>query len=258
MNIPESTNPFPVVPIPTGTKRGWTIEANGSDVTETVRHAKLSHDALGVDVTFGKRPEGYDGFIIRERGGGGAATIPYMIDSNGGIYVGVVEENRATMGGKTHNIPRGAQSKGETHEQTAAREMNEETGYKAETGRFALLAAGLNSNSAFFDTSRSEQDGISMYSLQVQEDELELSHDDEGNVFYVFPKEVDDNAEPDVTEKILGSRFIPLEAALKSRDMFTSAAAGHLLADLLSKGEYLVPQNRSIRSTEGTEQSVTP
>jgi hypothetical protein len=45
----------------------------------------------------------------------------------------------------------------------------------------------------------------------------------------------------------MGSRFIPLEAALKSRDMFTAAAAGHLLADLLSKGEYLVPQNKSVQ-----------
>lgn len=250
MNTAEPTDSFPVAPIPEGAKRGWTVEANGSDVTEAVRHAKMSHDTLGVEVTFGQRPEGYDGFIIRERGGGGAATIPYMINSDGGIYVGVVEENRATLGGKTQNIPRGAQSKNETHEQTAARELSEETGYEAQTGRFALLAAGLNSNSAFFDTSRSESDGISIYALRVQEDELELSHDDQGNVFYTFPKEIDDNAEPDVTEKIMGSRFIPLETALKSRDMFTSAAAGHLLADLLSKGEYLVPQNRPLQNIE--------
>ena len=76
------------------------------------------------------RPEGYDGFIIREQGGG-ATTIPYMITSEGGIYVGVVEENRATLGGVTENIPRGMQSKAETHEQTAARELLEETGYVA-------------------------------------------------------------------------------------------------------------------------------
>ena len=181
-----------------------------------------------------------------------------MIDANGGIYVGVVEENRATMGKKpTRNIPRGAQSKGETHVETAVRELREESGYEAETGRFALLAAGLNSNSAFFDTSRSDQDGISIYSLRVDQSELQVDTDDNGRVFYIFPDEVNDNTEHDVTEKILGSRFIPLEEALKSRDMFTSAAAGHLLADLLSKGEYLVPQNRPLQKADRNSETIT-
>ncbi len=256
---PQEHSSFEVTPIPDGAKRGWTVSTNGEDQTATTSHASLTHEGLGIQVKFGMRPEGYDGFIIRERGGGGAATIPYMIDADGGIYVGVVEEKRATMGEKpVRNIPRGAQSKGETHVETASRELREESGYLAETGRFALLAEGLNSNSAFFDTSRSDQDGISMYALRVQQDELELSHDDDGNVFYVFPEKVNKEAEPDVTEKILGSRFIPLEAALKSRDMFTSAAAGHLLADLLSKGEYLVPQNRPAQTAQDNEQSVTP
>ena len=193
------------------------------------------------------RSEGYDGFIIREQGGGGAATIPYMITSEGGIYVGVVEEKRATLGGVTQNIPRGMQSKGETHEQTAARELSEETGYTAQLGRFSLLASGLNPNSAYFDTSRSPNDGISIYALHVKEDELDITHDADGNIYYQFSRDVNNNTAPDITEKIIGSRFIPLETALRSRDMFTAAAAGHLLADLLSKGEYLVPQNKSVQ-----------
>jgi 8-oxo-dGTP pyrophosphatase MutT (NUDIX family) len=243
----EPDESFAVTPIEDGAKRSWTVGINGEDATDATKSATLTNESLGLELRFGMRPEGYDGFIIREEGGGGAATIPYMITSEGGIYVGVVEENRATLGGITQNIPRGMQSKGETHEQTAARELAEETGYTAQLGRFSLLASGLNSNSAFFDTSRSPNDGISMYALNVKEDELDLTHDDKGNVYYQFSQDVNDNTAPDITEKIMGSRVIPLEAALKSRDMFTAAAAGHLLADLLSKGEYLVPQNKSVQ-----------
>ena len=58
-----------------------------------------------------------------------------------------------------------------------------------------------------------------MYSLHVQEDGLDLTHDDAGNVYYQFSKDVNKNIAPDITEQIIGSQFIPLEAALKSRDM---------------------------------------
>jgi 8-oxo-dGTP pyrophosphatase MutT (NUDIX family) len=243
----EPKDNFAITPIQKGAERGWKVDINGTDVTKDTTSADFTNHTLGLELRFGMRPEGYDGFIIREQGGGGAATIPYMITAEGGIYVGVVEENRAALGGVTENIPRGMQSKGETHEQTAARELLEETGYVAHLGRFSLLASGLNPNSTYFDTSKSPNDGVSMYALHVQEDELDLTHDDAGNVYYQFSKDVNNNTAPDITEQIISSRFIPLEAALKSRDMFTAAAAGHLLADLLSKGEYLVPQNKSVQ-----------
>lgn len=58
-----------------------------------------------------------------------------------------------------------------------------------------------------------------MYSLHVQEDELDLTHDDAGNVYYQFSKDANKNIAPNITEQIIGSRFIPLEGALKSRNM---------------------------------------
>lgn len=221
-------------------KRGWELEVNGEPVAE-VGSASLSHPKMGVEVTYGKRPEGYDGFIIREPGG--AATIPYMIDANGGIFVGVVKEFRPTMGeAETLNIPRGFSDFGETKEQTAARELKEETG--ATMGSAAvLLAEGLNPNSTFFDYSKSKDAGVSIFAKQFEANELDIDYDKDGNVFYTFPAHVRAQAEGDKTaERILGSQFIPISDALQSRDMFTGAAVGYLAAYMLNQGEYLLPQ----------------
>lgn len=223
-------------------KRGWELAVN-NETTETVSNVSLKHEKMGVELKYGMRPEGYDGFIIREPGG--AATLPYMIDENGRFFVGVVNEYRPTMGeASTLNIPRGFSDFGETKQETATRELAEETGYRALGSRLIQLAEGLNPNSTFFDYSHSPKEGVSIFALPVERTELEVDHDDAGNVYYAFPSKVQKQAEGDKSaERILGSRFIPLEAALSSRDMFTSAAAGQLVSHLLASGEYIVPQN---------------
>lgn len=221
--------------------RGWELRVN-DELVEDVHKAELTHPNMGISVEYGKRPEGYDGFIIREQGG--AATIPYMIDGTGAFYVGMVQEYRPTMGESvTQNIPRGFSDFGESKEDTAVRELGEETGYKALGSRMIKLAEGLNPNSTHFDFSRSKEDGVSIYAIEVKNAELELIHDDSGNVFYSFPETIRSQAQNDkAAERILGSVFVPLAEALKSRDMFTSAAAGQLVSYLLSQGEYIVPQ----------------
>lgn len=235
--------PFEITPLMAKEQanRDWELLVNGQEVAE-VAHAKLVHPKMGVEVDYGKRPEGYDGFVIREPAG--AVTMPYMIDRDGGIYVGVVEEFRPTMGEeKTKNVPRGFSDFGETKKETAQRELHEETGYRALGSKIVELATGLNPNSTFFDYSHSKEEGVSIFAIPVEQDELMLDHDDEGHVFYAFPAHVRNQAESDKTaERILGSRFIPIGDALQSRDMFTSAAAGQLVGYLLQNGEYLLPQ----------------
>lgn len=233
--------------------RGWELRIDGKTM-DAVSGATLEHPTMGIQVEYGKRPEGYDGFVIREPGG--AATIPYMIDDNGRIYVGVVTEYRPTMGEEaTDNIPRGfadfkVDGTKETALETAEREVAEETGYRALGGRAVILAEGLNPNSTFFDYSRDTKEGVTLVALPVMQDELELMHDNYGNVMYSFPGTIKSAAQYDkAADRILGSKFIPLQEALKSRDMFTSAAAGQLLANLLEQGEYLVPQ---------TSKNITP
>lgn len=235
--------PFEITPITPEdqAKRGWELSVNGQTVTD-VAEASLAHSKMGVEVIYGKRAEGYDGFVIREPGG--AVTLPYMIDHDGGIYIGVVEEYRPTMGeAKTKNVPRGFSDFGETKEQTATRELKEETGFEALGKGMVKLAQGLNPNSTFFDYSRSNEDGVSIFAVPVTTEDLVLEHSENGDVYYTFPSHVQNQAEGDkAAERILGSRFIPISEALQSRDMFTSAAAGHLVVHLLSQGEYLLPQ----------------
>jgi 8-oxo-dGTP pyrophosphatase MutT (NUDIX family) len=222
-------------------RRGWQLNVNGEGVDD-VTQAHLIHPGMGIEVAYGKRPEGYDGVVIREPGG--AVTLPYMVDQDGGIFVGVVEEHRPTMGeARTKNVPRGFSDFGESKRETAARELQEETGYRALGSRMVKLAEGLNPNSTFFDYSKSPDSGVSIFAIPVTAQELETDHDEDGNVFYSFPADVREQAEGDKQgERILGSRFIPISEALQSRDMFTSAAAGQLVGHLLSQGEYLLPQ----------------
>jgi 8-oxo-dGTP pyrophosphatase MutT (NUDIX family) len=244
--------PFEMGDIPTSpedqAKRGWEITVNGEPV-DGVTSARLTQSRMGIDIRYGKRPEGYDGVIIREPGG--AATIPYMIDDDGRIFIGVVEEYRPTMGeAVTANIPRGfsdfkgTDARRESDEETAKRELHEETGYRALGKSMIKLAEGMNPNSTYFDYSHDRKEGVSLFAVKVPQADLELTHSEEGDVFYAFPAHVRAEAEGDKpAERILGSRFIPLEEALKSRDMFTSAATGQLVARLLAEGEYLLPQN---------------
>lgn len=235
-------------------RRGWGVEVDGESVDD-VSGVALSNQRMGIEVEYGMRPEGYDGVVIREPGG--AATIPYMIGPDGRIYVGVVTERRPTMGESfTDNIPRGFSDfkeggNKETAEETAIREMAEETGYMALGSRLIKLAEGLNPNSTFFDYSRSPKEGVTIFGLKVEQDELEMVAREDGSKYFVFPETIRDKAGGDkVAERILGSRFVTLEQALASRDMFTSAAAGQLVAHLLVSGEYLVPQNQPTKPVE--------
>jgi 8-oxo-dGTP pyrophosphatase MutT (NUDIX family) len=216
-------------------KRGYEVYVNGEEIKE-VKSALFKQDKMGVEIRYGQRKEGYDGVVIRENGGGGAVTIPYTIDEGGQVYVGLVHEYRTTLGGIVANVPRGFLDKGETHAQAARREIREETGYEALTGKIEKLASGLNPNSTYFDTSHSVKEGVQIFAIFIDPEYLELIAREDGTVSYAFPDHVQNGAEDRTAERILGSTFLPLAEALESRDMFTSAAAGQLLVSLLKKG----------------------
>jgi 8-oxo-dGTP pyrophosphatase MutT (NUDIX family) len=219
--------------------RSWDVLVNGEKING-VESVSLINDALNMSVDYGMRPEGYDGFVIRELGG--AVTLPWTIDEAGQIYVGLVDEYRPTMGEEhSLNAPRGMANKGENHGETARRELQEETG-KDIGSRAVEMANNLNANSSLFDNSREENKGVSIYSVQLSSDELELGHSDTGELFYQFPHDVRNGAENSVVEKIYGTRFVHLNEAFNSKDMFTVTAVGLLVRELLQNGNYIVPQ----------------
>jgi len=129
-------------------QRGWQLDGQ----------VELHNPHIGTTVTYGMRPEGYDGVVIHERRGGGAVTVPYVVEE-GEPYIGLLHEERQLMGGMVWNVPRGMLQPDETHEEGALREFHEETGYLAVGRTVDLLAMEVNSNSAVFDTSR-EGEGI--------------------------------------------------------------------------------------------------
>lgn len=243
--VPEPRTPYVVSSIESTPeaqeKRGWNLEVNGEPV-DNVTSMRLAHPAMGVDLEYGARPEGYDGFVIHEPGGGGAVTIPYMIHpEEGKIYVGLVREFRGPAGGFVLNVPRGFLDPGETHDVAAAREVKEETGLDVLTDRMISLSSGLNPNSTFFDTSRETQDGdpegAHIYGLPVKPEEVEAVMAEDGSKYYQFRPDIREQADGDKpAERIMGSMFVPMDVARRSADMYTRAAAGDLMMHLLGEG----------------------
>ena len=245
---PESKNqkiPYNLDKVAADAKRGWEVLVNGVEIAG-VESVSLVNKAINMSVDYGMRPEGYDGFVIRENGG--AITVPWMTDESGQIYVGLVEEYRPTMGEpKTLNVPRGMANTGEKRSETASREFQEETG-KEIGARAVEVATKLNMNSTFFDNTQEHTEGVDVFAVKLDADELELGYDEEGNVFYKFPQEVASKAENKVIEKIYGTKFIPVNEAFASKDMLTVTAVGLLMGVMLQNGNYIVPQKSTFEN----------
>lgn len=220
-------------------KRGWTLEVNGQEVKEPVTSARLVNKKMGVETTYGQRPEGYDGVVIKEPGGGGSVTIPYYIHE-GQLYIGVVEEWRPTATDgeqkKILNVSRGYLNPGETHFETAVRELGEEAGYMPLHERVEELDGDpMNPNSSVFITGKDK--GVRMYGVHVTDDEVTSSirSDDPTKREFKFNSDIIKPATK-MGEKISGSKFIHWKQAVGQIDMFTAAGIARILALLSKKG----------------------
>lgn len=225
--------PYELGEIPEDANRGWKLEVNGQEVPE-VTSAVLSHAKMGLELKYGRHPAGYDVWNFHEPGGGGAIAVPYAVMSDGQILLGTVSQNRPAAGGVIRELPRGFKEPDETHDQAVVRETSEETGSEVEASRFVMLGKEKNPNTAFFNTS-GEGEGLRFYGYMVHPNELEEVQDDSGTYFR-YKQDLLEAAQArgDGTEKILGSRFVPLrEAVQDSHDLMTSAGAGLLAAHLI-------------------------
>lgn len=135
-------------------KRGWEIIVNGEPLQGSIQRVILRQEKMGVTIDLGRGPEGtYDHPTIQELGGGGSVVVPYLVNM-GELYVGVVNEYRLTCTDGERvtvpNVPRGFLDPGETHFETAKRELTEEAGYTPVDERIIQLPGdGMNPNSAF-------------------------------------------------------------------------------------------------------------
>ena len=159
--------------IPKDKGRGWTVLLDG----EEVQVGKIDISSKFGTLTYGLRPEGYDSWVFREQGGGGAVTVPYAHTPDGHLLIGLLLEKRANMGDKPVWCTIGGfVDLGESHDTAQAREAAEESGLDA-TKAEELAGFNTNANRAFFVADASAGEGVHAYGLRLPFDWLEM--DDE-------------------------------------------------------------------------------
>lgn len=164
---------FEMVPVPKEKGRGWTVLVDGRE--EQVGKIEIS-SKFGT-LTYGLRPEGYDGWSFRERGGGGAVTVPYARTPEGKLLVWLLLEKSPNMGDEPVWCAIGGfVDPGESHDTAQAREAAEESGLTA-TKAEELPGMSMNPNRIFFVADASEGEGVHAYGLSVPFDWLEADGD---------------------------------------------------------------------------------
>lgn len=154
---------FEMGQIPDDKGRGWTVLVDGEE--RKVSNIEIS-SKFGT-LTYGLRPEGYDGWAFREQGGGGAVTVPYAHTPDGELLVGLLLEKRANMGDQPVWCAIGGfVDPGETHKQAQAREAGEESGLNTAKAE-ELAGMATNANRAFFVADAKAGEGVHAYGLAL-------------------------------------------------------------------------------------------
>ena len=224
-----------IVPMSEGATWIWRLYINGKPVDmSNVRHVALKSQ-FGV-INFGADEKlGYNSVAFEETGRGGAIIVPFVClngrqvvrpdQPHDSLLVGVIEQYRNKQGGMVLNVPRGFVQEGEEHDETATRELVEETGFQGRP--FLLPGHPLNPNSAFFETGA--DGGCKVYGFCLTADQVEID-----TTGVVFP--ITDELPADKTGELIGKcRFIPIAEALRLGDMFSVAGAARLLLFLYFK-----------------------
>jgi hypothetical protein len=214
-------------------QRGWEIKINGQQIDDPVETIVFQNSRMGISVTYGQRPEGFDGLVIEEVGGGGYSTAPYYI-YEGELYVGVLEEIRLTCtDGQERpvlNVPRGFLNPEETHFEKAAVGLKQEVGYCTLGKELKDLGNPTNMNSAWFVTG--EGKGVKFFAVHVQDEEILISKESDTpeDREFIFDQSIL-KPRTKLGEKILGSKFIHWTRAIDVEDVFTLTAVARLLKE---------------------------
>jgi 8-oxo-dGTP pyrophosphatase MutT (NUDIX family) len=224
--------------IPDVSKTGWktkTINLEGGEAEIKPLLIKSHHVKLGVDVSYGQGPDGYDQWVIREPHGGGSVTIPYLW-INGELYIGANRQKRSLTGGLVTEVPRGFSLPHETHEETAKREFQEETGViKPLAERIEPLhGKPVNPNTAFFQANPHKGEGVKLFGLKVEPNEVQIrrNSEDPRRRVYKFTPELQGEIK-ELNEKIKpeGIRFFHSSLLSQTSDGFTLQAIARLATE---------------------------
>jgi ADP-ribose pyrophosphatase YjhB (NUDIX family) len=147
--------------IPSDKNAGWVVEIDGEE--QKVGMIKIS-SKFGTFV-YGLLAAGYDSWYFYEAGGGGAVTLPYSINENGELYVGLLPEKRPNMGGIYPCVIGGFLKPGESHAAAQSREADEEAGLNLQAE--ALHGVPTNSNRAFFVTDLQAGEGVNAFGMRI-------------------------------------------------------------------------------------------
>lgn len=221
-------------------KRGWKVEKNGKDITYSIFELRIFNEQMGIEVSYGKRVEGFDGVLLHEPGGGGSVSFPFVI-LRGQLWIGLLEEQRPNMGGKVLDAPGGFIDPGESHFETAVREFEEEVGVKTASSTVIDLnqyAEPTNANRAFFDTSRVGE-GNHYYAWEFTPDQVVLQYDSDQEIPHlIFRKDLISPRQGDRgAERIFSCKFYPWSIVAKKADIFCSALVTRLLIYLTKNGK---------------------
>ena len=218
---------FTITKIPLDKICGWTVYINGHKQRIEMIEVKSQFGTL----TYGVRPEGYDSWVFKEQGGGGAVTVLYTYTPDGELYIGMILEDRPNMGDEqVWCVIGGFIKPSETHQDAQLRESVEEAGINVKAEQLPGLP--MVSNRLFFVADVRCGEGVHAYALNVPFDQLKLIDEQMGaKGGFRFAEE---NIKLGDFKKANQVTFFNWRDAIKiTPDALGRAAIAQLLADVL-------------------------
>lgn len=228
--------------VPEGRPQGWKVIIDGKETV--VKHLRIVNPKIGV-VEYGYNPLGWDQVFLRPQWG--AATVVYAF-IDGKLYVALVQENRFNFpNGIVLDMPGGfADPEDKTLQETAARELQEETGVEIPLSPTKLPGEPMNCNRAFF-YSREEGNGDALFAMEISKNVLKKDALIDGHRTYVLNKQKpaknealeEDGKKMDKRHAMAKSMdktiFFPWEYVAQKSDVFCRAGVIGLFLQLMKE-----------------------